>query len=208
MMQEGSGHVKKETMLLVALAALVTGFLAGIVFSVYKAPTSPPATMQRQAGPPQGMPSQQGFSQEQANKILALEKEVTANPGNVEAWIMLGNIWFDTHKYKKAIKAYAKALELEPNNANVLTDLGVMYRRNGQPKEALASFDKAILVNPKHEVTRFNKGIVLLHDLNDAAGAVKAWEELVRVNPSAMAPNGQPIKEMIEELKKRSKDSK
>lgn len=208
MTQEGSGYVKKETMLLVALAALVTGFLAGIVFSVYKAPTSPPATVQRPVAPAQRMPQQQGLSQEQADRILALEKELAANPGNVEAWIMLGNIWFDTHKYEKAIKAYTRSLELEPNNADVLTDLGVMYRRNNQPEEALSSFDKAVMIDPKHDVSRFNKGIVLLHDLNDTAGAVKAWEELERVNPSAMAPNGQPIREMIEELKKRSTEGK
>lgn len=207
MAQEGSGYVKKETMLLVALAALVTGFLGGIVFSVYKSP-APPITAQGPSLPQQQAPQQQGFSQDQADRILALEKEVATNPGNREAWTLLGNIWFDTNKYDKAIKAYSKALELDPNDANVWTDLGVMYRRNSQPDKALEAFEKAIAVDPRHEVSRFNKGIVLLHDKNDMEGAIKAWEELVQINPSAMAPSGQPIREMIEELRKRAGDAK
>ena len=93
-------------------------------------------------------------------------------------------------------------MSLQPNNADVLTDLGVMYRRNEQPEKAVEAFDKAIQVNPRHEVSRFNKGIVLMHDLRDSRGALEAWDELVKMNPMAKAPNGLLIKDMIEKLKK------
>jgi hypothetical protein len=36
--------------------------------------------------------------------------------------------------------------------------------------------------------------------LNDREGAIKAWEELLKINPKAMAPNGQPVSEAIKSL--------
>jgi len=134
--------------------------------------------------------------------IAALEKETQANPTNVKSWIELGNSYFDTGQHEKSIQAYRKALEINPNNANVWTDMGVMYRRSGNPQEAINSFDKAAEVDPKHEVSRMNKGIVLLHDMNDIDGAIKAWEELLEVNPVAMSPTGQSIDQMVQQMKK------
>jgi tetratricopeptide (TPR) repeat protein len=75
-----------------------------------------------------------------------------------------------------------------------------MYRRNGQPVKALEVFDKAIALDPRHEQSRFNKGIVLRYDMNDREGAVKAWEDLLKINPNAMAPNGLPVSEAIKSL--------
>jgi cytochrome c-type biogenesis protein CcmH/NrfG len=137
--------------------------------------------------------------------IAALEKETRANPQNVEAWIELGNSYFDTNQYEKAINAYQKSLELKPDNANVWTDMGVMYRRSGKPQEAIQAFERAIEIDPKHEISRMNKGIVLLHDLKDTQGAITAWEGLLEVNPIAMAPNGQSVDQMVVQLKQQMK---
>lgn len=196
-------YVQKNTMLLVAFITLVIGFLGGVVLSAYKSSTAvtAPANMPQQQAEPQPQ-QQQGPSAEQASRILTLEKAVSQNPENLAAWTQLGNTYFDTGQFKNAIKAYKKSLSLQPNNADVLTDMGVMYRRSKQPEKALEAFDKAIQVNPRHEVSRFNKGIVLMHDLRDSKGALEAWDELVKMNPMAKAPNGLLIKDMIENLKK------
>ncbi len=122
------------------------------------------------------------------------------NPQNVEAWTNLGHLYYDSDQVEKAITAYNKSLALAPDNADVLTDLGVMYRRAGNPRQAIASFDRAIQVNAKHETARFNKGIVLLYDLKDQAGAIAAWQGLVSLNPMATAPNGQLVSEIIKEI--------
>lgn len=194
--------VQKSTMLLVAFIALGVGFLGGVVFSAFKAGSSIPTGMPAPAPAPQQQATQtQSLTEDQAKRILALEREVSANPNNADAWTQLGNLYFDTNNHESAIKAYKKSLALSPNNANVQTDLGVMYRRNGQPEEAIKAFDKAIEIDPTHEVSRFNKGIVLLHDLNDQKGAVAAWEELVKMNPAAMTPGGQPLSELLKRFK-------
>ena len=187
-------YVKKETMLMVAFITFTAGFLAGIAYGLYKGePRKVVRVEQRQA-------ADSKFSSE----IAALELEVAKNPANVNNWTQLGNLYFDTNKHERAIMAYKKSLELNPLNADVWTDMGVMYRRSRQPAEALKAFDKAIEVNPRHEISRFNKGIVLLHDLNDQQSAIRAWEDLLKINPVAMAPNGQSVDQLVVQLKNQS----
>jgi cytochrome c-type biogenesis protein CcmH/NrfG len=182
--------VKKEMTLLYVFIALVIGFVGGVVFSAYK---MNPVEMESADGPP--------HNHADDAQIEALQETVAKDPKNGTAWIELGNLLFDAQKIDGAITAYEKALDLQPDNANVLTDLGVMYRKKGQSKEALALFNRAQAVNPKHEVSLFNAGVVLMHDLNQPQEAKAVWEKLVQLNPSAKTPGGESIKELIEKMK-------
>ena len=137
-----------------------------------------------------------------AQEIASLEVRASSNPDDVDAWTRLGHRYFDTDQFDKAIRAYTRALELDPSSADVWTDLGVMYRRSDKPSQAVESFDKAILTDPTHQTARFNKGVVLMHDLGDMPGALAAWKELLQVNPQAAAPNGVPVADMVRELEK------
>ena len=197
------GYVKKETLWLVALIAVVLGFVGGVVFSAYRSTgESAPQGAAPTAAVSEPAPQ---MSDAQASQVFALERLVKENPKDAKAWTDLGNLYFDAGRVKDAIAAYTQSLSLDPNRPDVLTDLGVMYRRNGQPKKALEMFDKAIAIDPKHEVSRFNKGIVLLHDLGDFDGALAAWEGLLKVNPFAMAPNGQSVDELVKRMKEQKR---
>ena len=195
--KDNAQYIRKETFWLVTLLALAVGFFGGVMFAVLKSDTGVvPGTPQARA------PQTQVATPARPNMIASLEDETAKNPQNTRAWVELGNEYFDSDQFEKAIWAYQKALELEPNSANVWTDLGVMYRRSGKPNEAIKAFDKAIEVDPKHEPSRLNKGIVLLHDMQDFDGAIAAWEALLEVNPIAMAPTGRSVDEMIQQMKK------
>ena len=190
--------VKKTTVYGVAVLCLTAGFFGGIVFSSYKssqAPVAPQAPVQADVA-------------DRSRELDALTRETSQNPNNVTAWVQLGNLYFDTEQFDKSIWAYRKSLDLDPKNANVWTDMGVMYRRSNQPREAIAAFDEAIRVDPKHEIARFNKGIVLLHDLNEPQSGIEAWEELLTINPLAMAPNGKSVDELVVIYKKNLQDTK
>lgn len=195
-----TGYVKKETVLWVATITLVVGFLIGVVVTVYKSGSGLPVPSAPSQSQPPPQAGNQGPSVEMAARIFELEKLTNQNPEDVQAWTQLGNLYFDSENYETAINAYQKSLALQPDNANVLTDIGIMYRRSGKPAEAVKAFDKAIAIDPRHEVARFNKGIVLMHDLNDIAGAKRSWEELVAINPAAKSPNGQLISELVKRL--------
>lgn len=199
---EKTSTITKETMIIIAVATFVIGFLSGIVFSVYKlgpASSTPQATSSQ---PMLQTPAGSGLDEETNAAILALEREVTVHADNVMAWTQLGHRYFDTNQPGKAIKAYNKALELDPNVPDVWTDLGIMYRRNGQPVDALKSFDKACEIDPAHQQARFNRGVVYLNDLNDPQKAIEVWKQLLASNPEALAPNGQPLGELIKGIEK------
>ena len=165
---------------------------SGIALTIYKLDSNQSFTHQHTQQPQQG---------DKDGMLAALKDEVERNPDNAGAWVQLGHMYFDRDENKKAIDAYEKSLELSPDNTNVLTDLGIMYRRSGNPKKAVELFDRVTQLDPKQENARFNKGIVLLHDLKDEEGAIEAWEGLLEINPVAMAPNGQSVDELIQQYK-------
>ncbi len=193
-------YIKLNTALTIGLVCLVVGFLGGIIYNTYK---SGAAAAMYQAPPAAAQAPGPSMTPQQSQRILALEKEVSANPENQNAWVELGNLYFDSGNNQGAIRSYSKYLDFDPTNPNVLTDLGVMYRRNGQPDLALASFEKAMAGNPGHQQSRYNKGIVLMQDLGQPEEAMKAWRELMGLNPDFVLPSGQRLKDMLDSMQKK-----
>jgi cytochrome c-type biogenesis protein CcmH/NrfG len=134
-------------------------------------------------------------------RIATAQQVVAQDPKNLQAWIELGNDYFDTQQRQKAIDAYARALELDPQNPNVLTDQGVMYRELGQFDKAVANFEKANSIDPSHMQSLFNLGVVYAYDLKQPDKAVQVWNRIIEKNP--MSPNAAQARQAIEELQRR-----
>ncbi len=120
-----------------------------------------------------------------AQRIAVGEQVVAREPNNVQAWIQLGNDYFDTHQPQKAVEAYGKALKLAPDNPDVLTDQGVMFRDLGEYDKAIANFEKANRIDPKHAQSLFNLGVVYARDKKDAAKAIQVWNRVIALDPSS-----------------------
>jgi hypothetical protein len=167
---------------------------APIAPQVGGAPTAPPPGMPPGGMPPGGMPGVPagpmgggGLDQQ-----IGFAKQVVAqNPKDVQAWISLGNLYFDSfqavrdpQKAQAAIDAYANALALDPKNPDVITDQGVMYRDLGQPDKALANFLKANQIAPTHMQSLMNAGVVYAYDLKDPKKAEEAWLKVIATDKS------------------------
>lgn len=198
-----SAYVKKQTLFGSVIVALLVGFVSGTIYSSFKlaaetkVPPQGSAAMVKVSSGEQDHDHTAAF----ASEILKIEQYLKAHPEDAEKWAQLGNYFFDSDQFENAISAYEKSLAIDPGKIGVVTDLGVMYRRNKQPEKAIEAFDKAISIDPSFETARFNKGIVLLHDLNDVEGGIRAWEELVEQNPMAMAPNGESVDALVQRMK-------
>ena len=200
--------MKKETVILMVVIALLVGFAigvtVGILYMINKGEKGVEgvATVQKPQLPPTGAPAPAppGIdSFEAASKIQTLKEIVKKDPKNLAAWVELGNLYFDTNQSKEAIEAYSQYLVSKPGNPDVRTDMGIMFRSLGQFDRAIEEFRKAAQSDPKHANSRYNIGLVLLHDKQDIKGAVKAWEEYLKVDPNS--ERAQRIRAQIEKMK-------
>ena len=224
MSETPQGFVRRSTLAAAVIAALVAGgYAGGMSVLLYQEsrhtagdgpaglppgmPGGAPAGMP--AGMPGGMPGGAPAgttSPDLTRHILEIEQELALKPGQKDRWVELGNLYYDADQPAKSIAAYEKALNLGEKSPDVLTDVGVMYRRMNQPQKALEYFDRAIAADPGHEVARYNKGVVSLHDLGDAAQAMRTWEELLRIKPGARTPDGRSLADLLAEMKKKAGD--
>jgi tetratricopeptide (TPR) repeat protein len=203
--------MKKETVILYVIIALVVGFVGGATVGILwmTKGTEKTAVAQKPPMAPPGAPAPAPPARdsiEAASQVQTLKEIVKKDPKNLPAWVELGNLYFDTDQPKEAIEAYSQYLAIKPNNADVRTDMGIMYRKLGQFDQAIQEFKKAAQSDPKHVNSRYNIGLVLLHDKQDIQGAIKAWEEYLKVDPNS--EKAQRIRAQIEKMRSMSAPSK
>jgi len=196
--------MKKETVILLVVIAFLVGFISGATVAILKGTkdTKKMALVQKPQMAPPGAPVQAPLARdsiEDASQIKTLKEIVKKDSKNLPAWVELGNLYFDTDQPKEAIEAYSRYLAVKPDNPDVRTDMGIMYRKQGQFDRAIEEFRKAAQSDPKHVNSRYNVGLVLLHDKQDIKGAIKAWEEYLKVDPNS--EKAQRIKAQIEKMK-------
>lgn len=165
--------MKKENVLLVVIV-LVVGVLVGILTVKMSQKPSRPAAAPSAAAPAVNL----------QQTIKALEGIVANDPANRNAWAELGHNYFDSDQPVKAIEAYDKALALGPDDPNILTDQGVMFRRMGWYDRAIDNFNKAHALDPRHPQSLFNLGVVYRYDLQDFRKAKEVWAKYLTINPS------------------------
>jgi len=189
------------------------GFLAGLLVAVVSfqigragrlsreseavvaAPTSlPPAPAASPPGASGAVPL------DASEKIATARNVVEHDPKNLEAWVDLGNLYFDTHQPQKSIEAYAHALELKPDNPDVLTDQGVMFRAVGAYDKAIANFEKANRISPGHLQSLYNLGVVYAFDLRDIPKAEEAFNRLIQIAPTS--ENANQARQALAQLRK------
>ena len=193
--------MKKETVILMVVIALLVGFITGATVAILRGKRGVEGSAMVQK--PQMAPSPASpdpSSLEVASKIQTLKDILKKDPKNFPAWMELGNLYFDSNQPKEAIEAYSQYLAIKPDNADVRTDMAIMYRNLGEMDLALEQFQKAAQSDPKHVNSRYNIGIVLLHDKQDVKGAIKAWEEYLKVDPKS--ERAERVRAQMENLNK------
>jgi len=193
--------MKKEHAFLWIGIAFIAGVVVGVIAAVYyedKAPIISPTMKQAPLSPAPTVPPADAQKQ-----IVFLQSILKDDPKNLNALIQLGNLYFDTDQFDRAIETYSKALEIDPQNADVRTDMGIMYRRKQNYDKAITEFKKAVETDPKHVNSRYNLGLVLLHDKGDIKGAIKAWEDYLKVEPTG--PRAENIRNQMGKMKDMAK---
>jgi cytochrome c-type biogenesis protein CcmH/NrfG len=172
-------EMQKSNVILLIVVALLVGFvigaISGIRFSSKDLSRSAGQTGRVTSDHPGTVPG------DDLNPLQNMPKE---DPGNLKGLIALGNQYFDANEPQKAIDMYGQALRIDPVNADVRTDMAIMYRALKDYDRAVKELREAASYDPKHANSRFNLGIVMLHDKKDYKGAIAAWEDFLRVEPT------------------------
>ena len=191
-----------DQMVFLGAVCLIFGYLLGFV-TARLIQATPSVPSQSLPGPAPSVAPPSSALGSYSAETRELENIVQKDAKNREAWVRLGNLYFDTDQYTRSIEAYSKALELQPNDSDVITDRGIMYRKTGDFEKAAAEFRRAAEIDPTHLNSVLNLGVVLRYDLNDSAGAAQAWRMyLDRKPPPEMA---EKIRREIEAVQSQAK---
>lgn len=95
--------------------------------------------------------------------IAGLQQELKNNPDNLEGWVLLARTQMTLQNFKSADEAFAKAIALEPGNADLKTERAEAMMRSSDtrafPDEAVALLQQALTENPEHERAMFFMGM-------------------------------------------------
>jgi cytochrome c-type biogenesis protein CcmH len=95
--------------------------------------------------------------------IGRLVERLNRNPKDQEGWRMLGWSYFNTGRFAQSAAAYAKAIELDPQNASFRSSRGEALVRAADglvTDEAKAVFEQALRLDAKDPKGRFFMGLV------------------------------------------------
>jgi len=132
----------------------------------------------------------------QASSLIEKSK---ADPKNAGLLVQIAGIYQSTHQFKEASDYYQKALKLDPKNVPARTQLASCLYYAGDADSAITQLNLGLKYNPKDANALFNLGMIKYRGKSDAAGAIAAWQELLKANPDL---DRKPIVEqMIAEAK-------
>jgi cytochrome c-type biogenesis protein CcmH/NrfG len=176
---------------------LLAGFFAGFLVMYL-------AVRDRDMGPlvirdPSLLQPSPPASQEQRDLIAQLESRLTGTPADLPALTDLANLNWDIEDFAQAAVWYRRALEIDPNNPDLHTDLGTALFYENQVDESLAEFQQALEINPDHAQALINMGIVLIEARNDRDGAIALWQHFLETSPDH--PRAGMIREEIANLR-------
>lgn len=135
---------------------------------------------------PQDIEAMQKFFREQRQRReAALEQRIREHPEDVEAYLELGKLYGIDKRVEEAIRAYAQAANLDPQNDIAHFNLGLLYHRDGRLEEAIQAFRKVLEITPRDLPSRINLTLVY----RDVRGEllekeIAVLEEAVRIRPS------------------------
>lgn len=152
-------------------------------------------------GMPQGQMPQGQMPAEVLKMIGEYRQRLATNPNDVDANIGMGNLFFDSSQWEKAVDSYQKALSQTPGNADVRVDMAVALHNLGQNAKAKEEMERVTRENPTHRNAWLNLGVVSV-EMGDRAAAIKAWEQYLKLEPNG--PHSASIRAQIEDMKRGS----
>ncbi len=89
---------------------------------------------------------------------------------------------FESGDFLGSIQLYTLAIELDPQNAQYISQRGVAFFRIGKNEEALYDLDQAMKLEPNNPY-RYSSRAFILSNLNRIDDAIKDYEKAIELDP-------------------------
>ena len=187
--QPNPGLPARQVFILAAVC-LIVGLLVGYTFLGKRANPAvvhPQSTAASAATGPMGnhpkltLEQMKQMADVQASALIEKSK---AEPKNAQLLVQIAGIYQSTHQFKEAADYFDRALKVDPKNTSARTEMASCLYYAGDADGALTQLNQVLRTNPEDTNALFNIGMIKYRAKNDNAGAISAWEQLLKTNPN------------------------
>ena len=140
-----------------------------------------------------------------------VQEEIAAVTGAESDWVRTGNLYYDWMESvgdeskagfaQRAIAAYQEALQINPDNLDVRTDMAIAYMFDPENSvQAIAQTNMVLEQDSLHVQANFNRGIMLLR-INRFEEAISQFNTVKRVVGDPANPIYQRAESALEALR-------
>jgi len=172
----------------IAAVCLLVGLVVGYAFlgrniapTLRSQPNKVPAPSSGMANHPQITLDQ--MKQMADVKASSLVEKTKSEPKNAKLLVQIAGIYQSTHQFKEAVDYYDRALKIDPKDGSTRTQMASCLFYAGDTDGALSQLNLVLKSNPKDTNALFNLGMIKFRGKNDSAGAIAAWQELLKAHP-------------------------
>ncbi len=192
-----------------AAAALLVGLLLGYFWVGRKTTPSPPAARATAPAihpgmPPGGhpMPTMEQMKAMADVKAAPLLEALKIKPKDPKLLAQIAALYASTHQFKDAVNYYNQSLLVDPKNANTRTELAASLYYSGDVDGALRELQDALKYKPNDVNALFNLGMIRYTGKDDTAGAIVAWQQLLKTHPDL--DRKQAVEQLIAEAQQKT----
>jgi tetratricopeptide (TPR) repeat protein len=112
------------------------------------------------------------------DKVAGMERSKKVNE-----WFSQGMQYFQKKEYDKALAAYSRAIELQPDLVQAYANRGAVYNRLGKYDRAIADFDKAVALDKDNSSVYENRGLAYFN-AGQYEKAIKDYTSAITLKPN------------------------
>jgi cytochrome c-type biogenesis protein CcmH/NrfG len=206
----GTGWQAKQTYAMAAICLLLGVALGYLYRGSEGGPASSPATntVHPSTGPTastggeaQATPTLEQMKEMGDKRAEPLLAKLKSDPRNAGLLIQIGHVYESVHQFKEAADYYGKSLEIDPKSAATRTEMASCLYYSGDVDGALGQLQLSLKDSPGDANSLFNLGLIRWKGKKDAAGALSAWQQLLKSNPTLEAGKKSEVERLIAEVK-------
>jgi cytochrome c-type biogenesis protein CcmH/NrfG len=147
--------------------------------------------------PQMARPSLEDMKHMADKKAEPLLAKLKNDPNNSQLLNQIGTLYKATHQFKEAAGYFQKAIDADPKNVAARTDLASCLFYDGDADGAIQQLQKSLSYDPKDANSLFNLGMIRLQAKNDPSGAISAWQQLLKANPTLPEDKKAAVEKLI-----------